>query len=60
MKTDRIPCADCKLRASYDRNPDGVVGRLWHWHTGWCPGWKAYLRSLSEEERADVQKRYHR
>lgn len=24
----------------------------------WCPGWKQYMASLSEEERAELAKRY--
>lgn len=47
-------CPKCPLRARYDRNPRSILGRLWKWHTGWCPGWKGYIRSLPEEERQKV------
>jgi len=51
-------CEKCNFRAKYDRNPRSILGRLWKWHTGWCPGWKACLRSLPEEDRNRVLKRY--
>ncbi len=52
------PCASCKLRARYDRNPGSILGRLWRWHTGWCPGFKAYLGSLPDDERQALVKKY--
>lgn len=51
-------CEACKFRAKYDRNPRSLLGRLWKWHTGWCPGWKAYLKSLPEEKRSAVKGKY--
>jgi len=24
-----------------------ILGRLWRWHTTWCPGWKAYRQLLT-------------
>ncbi len=51
-------CANCVLRAKYDRNPGSILGRLWRWHVNWCPGWKAYLRSLPEGERQELRERY--
>jgi len=51
-------CASCRLRARYDRNPRSLLGRLWRWHTRWCPGWRAYLRSLSAEERQRLLEHY--
>jgi hypothetical protein len=44
-------CKNCGFRARYDRNPRSLMGRLWRWHAGWCPGWRAYLASLPAEER---------
>jgi hypothetical protein len=26
-----------------------LMARLWRWHTGWCPGWKAYQAYLAEQ-----------
>ena len=34
-----------------DNNPKSFLGRIWRWHTTWCPGWKAYMKSLPDEER---------
>ena len=51
-------CANCKLRAKYDNNPKSFLGRLWRWHTNWCPGWKGYITSLPEDERLELAKKY--
>lgn len=53
------PCANCKLRAKHDQNPQSFIGRVWRWHINFCPGWKSYLNSLSDEERAAVCKKYN-
>ena len=52
------PCATCKFRARYDRKPRSLLGRLWRWHAGWCPGFKSYMRSLPEVERRELATRY--
>ncbi|MBN1999769.1 hypothetical protein JW935_19595 [candidate division KSB1 bacterium] len=52
-------CADCGFRAKYDANPKSILGRIWRWHAGWCPGWKSYITSLPDEERIRLAKRYH-
>ncbi len=51
-------CANCKFRARYDRNPRSLLGRIWRWHAGWCPGFKAYLKGLPEAERDELIERY--
>lgn len=51
-------CADCTFRAKYDRNPKSLLGRLWRWHAGWCPGWKKYMGSLPVDERITLANRY--
>ena len=51
-------CANCGFRAKYDKNPKSILGRMWRWHAGWCPGWKAYITSLPKEERVDLAKKY--
>jgi len=51
-------CESCKFKAKYDNNPRSILGRLWKWHIGWCPGWKSYLRSLTEEKREEIKKQY--
>lgn len=51
-------CASCRWRAKYDNLPGSLMGRLWRWHANFCPGWRAYMRSLPEEERHTLVKRY--
>jgi len=42
-------CGDCPMRKRAEKNRKGIGSRLWHWHTRWCPGWKAYQRELAEQ-----------
>ncbi len=35
-------CETCEMRKKAEANPKSFMVRLWRWHTGWCPGWKAY------------------
>jgi hypothetical protein len=51
-------CGSCRFRAKYDSNPQSLLGRLWRWHANWCPGWKAYIKSLPEDEKARILDRY--
>ncbi|MDX2499856.1 MAG: hypothetical protein QNL14_05025 [Deltaproteobacteria bacterium] len=51
-------CEKCRFRGIYDKKPTSLLGRLWKWHIGWCPGWKSYLKSVSEEEREQLKQRY--
>ncbi len=51
-------CGNCKFRAKYDHNPRSILGRLWRWHIGWCPGWKGYMKSLPGEERGSLAEKY--
>ncbi|MEW6183820.1 MAG: hypothetical protein AB1500_11735 [Bacillota bacterium] len=51
-------CPKCSLRAKYDKKPRSLAGRFWRWHVRWCPGWKAYMKSLSEEEREKIRAQY--
>jgi hypothetical protein len=52
-------CGSCGFRARYDNNPKSFLGRLWRWHIGFCPGWKAYMKSLSDEERGKLIAQYN-
>ena len=52
-------CENCGFRAKYDNAPKSFLGRLWHWHAGWCPGWKSYMQSLTQEERTSLAEKYH-
>jgi hypothetical protein len=42
-------CHTCGLRARAEKKPNALVARLWRWHTGWCPGWKGYVRELESK-----------
>ena len=59
MATNTKPCANCKLRARYDKNPKSLIGRFWRWHIDFCPGWKGYMASLDAEERKAVCEKYN-
>lgn len=52
-------CSNCPFRARYDRKPKSILGRIWRWHINWCPGWKKYMKSLGDEERAAVISKYN-
>ena len=51
-------CDKCKFRAKYDNNPKSILGRLWRWHANFCPGWRAYMKSLPEEEKKTLTEKY--
>ncbi len=51
-------CDNCSMRARFDRNPKSILGRLWRWHINWCPGWKSYMKSQPEPERAEILTKY--
>jgi hypothetical protein len=51
-------CEKCNFRARYDKNPRSILGRIWKWHIGWCPGWKSYIKSLPDEKRKEVTQQY--
>lgn len=52
-------CATCSFRAKYDNNPKSILGRLWRWHTNFCPGWKAYMKLLPDEEKKALIMKYN-
>ena len=45
-------CEKCWVKAYAERKPGSLIARIWRWHTGWCPGWKAYQKSLAQEQTA--------
>ena len=49
---------NCGFRAKYDKKPKSFLGRLWRWYINWCPGWKAYLKSLTAEKRMELVDTY--
>lgn len=62
MTTQAIPqeqitfaCETCMTRARSEANPNSLVARLWRWHTGWCPAWKAYQDYLATQKQDPKQ-----
>ena len=51
-------CETCAFRSKYDGNPRSLLGRIWRWHAGWCPGWKSYITTLPDSQRRDLAQRY--
>jgi hypothetical protein len=47
------------VSGAIDRNPESILGRLWRWHTNWCPGWKGYMNILPEDERKRLAEKYN-
>lgn len=41
-------CESCKWHSYAERKPGSLIGKLWRWHTKWCPGWKAYQEELAK------------
>ena len=52
-------CENCSFRAKYDANSKSFLGRMWRWHANWCPGWKAYMKSLPDEKRESIAEKYN-
>ncbi|HEX6305931.1 MAG TPA: hypothetical protein VFZ76_17165 [Anaerolineales bacterium] len=48
-KKQKSSCEDCSMRKRAEQNPRSLMARIWKWHTGWCPGWKAYQASLASK-----------
>lgn len=58
MAEKKANCVDCKLRAYYDKSPKSLLGRFWRWHINFCPGWKGFMGSLSDDERNALKEKY--
>jgi hypothetical protein len=50
MTNNKYGCDNCGLRRRAEPRPNSLLARIWRWHTGWCPGWKAYQRALGETD----------
>lgn len=48
-------CENCDLKRYAERRPGSLLARLWRWHTGWCPGWKAYAKWLAEKSARELE-----
>lgn len=35
-------CGICPLGRLAARHPQSLLARIWRWHTGWCPSYKAF------------------
>jgi hypothetical protein len=42
-------CETCGMRLRAEKNPRSMMSRIWQWHTGWCPMWKAYQKELAQK-----------
>ena len=54
-----IKCGECPLRAKYDKKQKSFAGKFWRWHINWCPGWKAYMKSLDSNQQREIAELYH-
>ena len=45
-----LACETCTMRQKAEANPKTLMARLWRWHTGWCPGWKASQAHLASQK----------
>jgi hypothetical protein len=52
VKEKTFACETCANRKKFEINPKSLMARLWRWHTGWCPGWKAYQAHLAKQAKA--------
>ncbi|MBP3497590.1 MAG: hypothetical protein J6K33_07135 [Alistipes sp.] len=52
-------CESCPMRVKYEKSPKSLVGHLWRWHINFCPGWKGYFNSLTEEQKSELRSKYN-
>lgn len=43
-------CEVCRFRNYAERKPKSLLAHIWRWHTGWCPGWKSYIKEREAEQ----------
>lgn len=43
-----MQCDKCKFRQMAEKTNSTILGRLWAWHTSFCPGWKRYVKARFE------------
>ncbi|MEJ2600447.1 MAG: hypothetical protein P8Z00_19080 [Anaerolineales bacterium] len=55
LNPEEMRCATCGIRRRAEANPKLIMARVWKWHTGWCPGWKAYQNALADAGEGVVQ-----
>jgi len=49
-ESKKYRCENCGWRRYAEKKPQSFLARLWKWHTGWCPGWRAYQKSLAVQK----------
>ncbi len=54
----KYQCENCKMRAKYDKSPNSMIGKIWRWHIGFCPGWKSYMKSLDTDQKSEIVTKY--
>ncbi|MBU1002601.1 MAG: hypothetical protein KKE73_08760 [Proteobacteria bacterium] len=47
-----MSCDACPFRRLADKSPFSFLGKLWVWHTSFCPGWKRYVKARHEHGEA--------
>lgn len=43
-----MSCDSCKFKQFAENSPMSFLGKLWTWHTSFCPGWKRYVKARWE------------
>ena len=51
-------CENCAWRVKYDNKPKSFLGKLWRWHINFCPGWKSYMTSLTQDDKLALADKY--
>ena len=52
MNAKKSACENCPIRKRAEQKPDSILAKIWRWHITWCPGWKAYQKTLAESKTA--------
>ncbi|WP_083863121.1 hypothetical protein [Pseudodesulfovibrio piezophilus] len=55
MDTEKRPqmsCDTCRFREKAEKASASFLGKIWIWHTRFCPGWKRYVRTKWEHGEA--------
>lgn len=50
-----MACSDCTFRKYWEKHPRSLLGRLWKFHTNFCPGWIRYTHSFYPEDLKELQ-----
>ena len=50
MEKKTYKCETCAWRRYAESNPEKFWAKVWRWHTGWCPGWKRYMKATGGKD----------